>query len=173
MLLEGLQDSIFLQPRSTQMYYHLLTVKARDKAYLSHTSDSLILSVLRYYERRNDKKHLPEAYYYAGRVCADLQDAPQALGYYQKAADLLEGNKDYRLITVVYSQMGELFLYQDVYEEALKAYRKAYQYAAKLEDRRGIPRSYTVPSQPWYLHAKRCTKRHMVRRVSRSSGMRL
>lgn len=120
------------------MYYHLLTVKARDKAYLSHTSDSLILSVLRYYERRNDKKHLPEAYYYAGRVCADLQDAPQALGYYQKAADLLEGNTDYRLITVAYSQMGELFLYQDVYEEALKAYRKAYQYAAKLEDRRGM-----------------------------------
>ena len=27
---------------------------------------------------------LPEAYYYAGRVYADLGNAPQALDYYQK-----------------------------------------------------------------------------------------
>lgn len=54
-----------------RMYYDLLTVKVRDKAYIRHTSDSLIRNVLRYYEHQDDKKHLPETYYYAGRVYSD------------------------------------------------------------------------------------------------------
>ena len=126
LLLEQLRDSITTEPKATQIYYQLLNIKARDKAYITHTSDSLILEVLHYYEDKKDKTHLPEAYYYAGRVYADLGDAPQALDYYQKAAELLEGSTDYRLQKVIYSQMGELFLYQGVYEEAMKTYKKAY-----------------------------------------------
>ena len=137
-LLEQLKGEITLEPETTQMYYQLLTIKAKDKAYITHTSDSLIRQVLHYYENTNDKKHLPEAYYYAGRVYSDLGDAPQALDYYQKAAERLEGSTDYQLLKVVYSQMGELFLFQDVYEEAMEAYRKAYQYAAMIKDNRGM-----------------------------------
>lgn len=138
-LLEQMQDSITSEPEATQMYYWLLTVKARDKAYKTHTSDSLILEVLHYYEDKEDEKHLPETYYYAGRVYSDLNDAPQALDYYQKAAELLEGNTDYRLKEVLYSQMGELFLFQDVYEEAMKAYRRSYYFnRAYAKDKKGI-----------------------------------
>lgn len=127
-LLNLLKDSIASQPQATQMYYRLLTIKARDKAYITHTSDSLIKQVLHYYEEEEDEKHLPEAYYYAGRVYSDLGDAPQALSFYQKTAELLKGSTDYRLQEVLYSQMGELFFFQDVYDEALKAYRKSYYY---------------------------------------------
>lgn len=137
-LLEQLKDSILTEPQSTQMYYQLLSIKARDKAYITHTSDSLIQQVLCYYEKKNDKRHLPEAYYYGGRVYSDLGDAPQALGYYQKAAELLEGGTDYKLLKVIYSQMGELFLYQDVYEEAMKSYKKSFQYQVLLKDDRGM-----------------------------------
>lgn len=137
-LLERLKDSILTEPQSTQMYYQLLNIKARDKAYITHTSDSLIQQVLRYYEKKNDKRHLPEAYYYGGRVYSDLGDAPQALGYYQKAAELLEGGTDYKLLKVIYSQMGRLFLYQGVYEEAMKAYKKSQQYQVLSKDSRGI-----------------------------------
>ena len=137
-LLVRMKDSILTEPQSTQMYYQLLCIKARDKAYVTHTSDSALLQVLHYYEDRNDKKHLPEAYYYAGRVYSDLKDAPQALNYYQKATELLEGGSDYRLMKVIYSQMGELFFYQDVYEEAMKAFKKAYLYNELLEDDRGM-----------------------------------
>lgn len=138
LLLEQLRDSITTEPKATQIYYQLLNIKARDKAYITHTSDSLILEVLHYYEDKKDKTHLPEAYYYAGRVYADLGDAPQALDYYQKAAELLEGSTDYRLQKVIYSQMGELFLYQGVYEEAMKTYKKAYRYSALTKDERSI-----------------------------------
>lgn len=138
LLLQQLKDSITTEPQNIQMYYQLLSIKAQDKAYITHTSDSLILEVLHYYKDKKDKTHLPEAYYYAGRVYSDLGDAPQALDYYQKAADLLEGSTDYRLLKVIYSQMGELFLFQDVYEEAMKAYKKSYQYQVCTNDNRGM-----------------------------------
>lgn len=138
-LLEHLKDSIASEPEATQMYYWLLTIKAEDKAYVKHTSDSLILEVLHYYENKEDEKHLPEAYYYAGRVYSDLEDAPQALNYFQKAAELLEGSTDYRLKKVLYSQMGELFFFQDVYDEAMKAYKKSYYYnKLYIKDNEGI-----------------------------------
>ena len=61
LLLEQLRDSITTEPKATQIYYQLLNIKARDKAYITHTSDSLILEVLHYYEDKKDKTHLPDA----------------------------------------------------------------------------------------------------------------
>lgn len=152
-LLDSLRDSIFLQPRSVRMYYDLLTVKARDKAYIRHTSDSLIRSVLRYYERQDDKKHLPETYYYAGRVYSDLGDAPQALNYFIRASETSDG-KDYDLLGRIYSQIGILYLYQAVYDKALPVFRKCYQYnllegdsAALVYCIRNIGRTYSVLNQ--------------------------
>ncbi len=87
------------------MYYQLLTIKARDKAYITHTSDSLILEVLHYYEKRKDKKHLPEAYYYAGRIYRDLGDAPQALEYFFKAIDVSSACMNYRLTSRINRQI--------------------------------------------------------------------
>ena len=137
-LLVQLKDSILSEPKSTQMYYNLLSIKAKDKAYIPHTSDSLILQVIHYYEQREDEKHLPEAYYYAGRTYRDLGDAPQALDYFQKAVDRIGKGKDYELYSRMYSQMGTLYMYQDMYEEAMKASKKAYQYDILAKDSTAI-----------------------------------
>lgn len=110
------------------MYYQLICLKAKDKAYITHTSDNSILQILKYYEQKEEKKHLPEAYYYAGRVYRDLGDTPQALDYYQKALDVSQSSKDYKLISRIYSQMGTLYLYQRVYNEALSVFKKSYNY---------------------------------------------
>jgi len=116
------------ESRHTQMYYQLLCIKAKDKAYIPHTSDSNILQIVEYYEQKKEKEHLPEAYYYAGRVYRDLGDAPQALDYYQKALDASQNSKNYNLISRIYSQMGTLYAYQRVYDEALSVFRKSYYY---------------------------------------------
>lgn len=133
-LLEQLKDSILSEPQSTQMYYHLLSIKAKDKAYIPHTSDNLILQVIHYYEEKEDEKYLPETYYYAGRIYRDLGDAPQALDYFQKTIDLIGEGTDYKLNSKVYSQMGTLYMYQDIYDEAMKAYKKAYKFGALTND---------------------------------------
>lgn len=126
-LLEELKRSMAFEPQATQMYYQLLTIKAKDKAYITHTSDSLIKTVVKYYEERKDRERLPETYYYAGRVYRDLGDAPQALEYLQKAIDASsDQNGNYQLKSRIYSQMGYLYLYQDIYDKTPEVFKEAY-----------------------------------------------
>ncbi len=75
-------------------YLDLLTVKARDKAYIDHESDSLVLDVIDYYSSRPEPPEYPEALYYGGRVYSDLGDYPSALKYFQKALGYLEKSPD-------------------------------------------------------------------------------
>ncbi|MBS6563592.1 MAG: hypothetical protein KH328_09620 [Staphylococcus sp.] len=133
-LLKQFKDSINLEPKETQIYYQLLTIKAKDKAYITHTSDSVLLKVLHYYENKKDKRHLPEVYYYAGRVYRDLGDAPQALDFFLQAIDASYLYMDYKLVSRIYSQIGTLYLYQNIYDKAPEAFSKAYQFSILSKD---------------------------------------
>lgn len=135
--LEHLDGEMSSAPESARMYYRLLCIKAADKAYIPHTSDSLILPVLRYYEKK-DKRHLAEARYYAGRVYRDLGDAPQALDYFEKALEVLPKEEAGRLESLIYSQMGTLFYFQGLYQEALKTYKKCSQLSIASADTVGL-----------------------------------
>ena len=135
--LNKLKDHIETAPRSVQMYYQLLCIKANDRAYIPHSSDSIILPILNYYKQTDDL-HLPETYYYAGRIYRDLGDAPQALDYFNNTLDALPSSSDsYSLKSKVYSQIG-IFLYQDIYDEALKMFKEAFHYDLLLEDSVGM-----------------------------------
>ena len=63
------------------------------------------------------------AYYYQGRVYRDINDAPRALKAFQQAEKIR--TSDWDLLTKVYSQMGYLFSYQGLYDEAIQVNRKA------------------------------------------------
>lgn len=137
-LLQQMKESILAEPEATQMRYNLLCIKAQDKAYITHTSDSLIQQVVRYYRKHKDKTYLPEALYFAGRVYRDLGDAPQALEYFQRAISHSTKETDYKLISNVYSQIGMIFLYQDIYDKAPEMFRKSYHYSVLANDSDGI-----------------------------------
>lgn len=126
------------QPRHIRMYHRLLCVKANDKAYIPHTSDSVILPVVAYYERHKDLSRLPEAYYYAGRVYADLGDAPQALDYFQQALEVMSENQMHSLHAKVYSQAGNLLAYQCLYSDALIMIKRSLKYNLQIKDSIGI-----------------------------------
>ena len=117
-----------------RMYYKLLSVKAADKAYITHTSDSLIHQILPYFEDDGDERLLPEVYYYAGRVYSDIGDAPQALDYFQKALDLLPENTNLKLKSVVYSQMGYTAYLCNLYDKALEMHRGNYECGRLVKD---------------------------------------
>ena len=136
-LLARWTDSARLAPRRVQMYHRLLTVKAADKAYVRHTSDTVIKDVVAYYEDGADPWLLPEAYYYAGRVYSDLGDAPQALDYFEQAAEALPPKGREMLAGKIYSQMGTLFEHQRMHEEALEMYRRSYAVEVEAGDVRG------------------------------------
>ena len=121
-LLQGMESGITDYPEEVQMYWHLLTIQAKDKQYIVHTSDSLINRIVEFYEGYGDKAKLMMAYYYQGSVYRDMNDAPRALKTFQQALDI--DYPDYDLQVKAYSQMGTLFAYQKLYDEAIKVNRK-------------------------------------------------
>jgi len=155
-LLSQLESEMLKADKTTRMYYQLLCIKASDKAYITHTSDSLIQEVLQYYIRKNDRHHLPEAYYYAGRVCRDLGDAPQALDYFQKAIEYLtDGFEDIKLKNKIYAQMGTLYSYQRMHNEALLCYKKSLACDKALSDTIGMVLSLRdIAGEYWGLQKK-------------------
>lgn len=112
---------------SDRHYKDFLTIKANDKAYIVHQSDSLVLDVLDYAEDNQNEGWYPEALYYGGRVYSDLGDFPTALRYYQKALDHVPSDKENadlksRILVQTARVLDRLRLYDDaigLMEEAL------------------------------------------------------
>lgn len=111
-------------------YYDFLRVKAADKAYVEHSSDSLILGVIDYYRGSGLEA---EALYYGGRVYSDLGDYPTALRYFQDALDLLpQGTENIHLRGNVLSQTGRLLDHLGLHEQSLPFFEEAIE-ICKLE----------------------------------------
>ena len=94
--------------KASRNYYELLKIKNQDKAYIPQTSDSTITRLVEYYESKGDKKLLPMAYYYAGRIYMDINNVPEALKYLQKVTRT--GDHNNQLTYKAYSQIGYVFI---------------------------------------------------------------
>lgn len=115
----------------------LMKVKSADKAYRVHTSDSLALSALEYYDKHRRSDRYPEALFYVGQVNADLGNSSESIYHMIKARDALgDGNseRELRLKALVNcniaDQMKRLYLYND----AVKFYEVAFTYDSLLND---------------------------------------
>lgn len=124
-LLSNYGDSVNALPNEAQMYYHLLTIQAKDKLYITHTDDSLINRIVQFYEKTDYADRLMLAYYYQGSVYRDMNDALRALKAFQQVADMNHNCPPSDLMARTYNQMGTLFAYQGLYDESLEANRQA------------------------------------------------
>ena len=124
-------------------YHDFLSVKARDKAYVTHESDSLVLDVIDYYSSRPGDPVYAEALYYGGRVYTDLGDYPTALRYYQKALDTIDAAADTTdLKGRLNSQIGMLFETLRLYDKAKTYYKTVLK--QKIEDQDSVGIVYTL-----------------------------
>ncbi len=125
--------------RPSRHYRDLLIVKASDKAYIPHTSDSLIINVVNYFELLPEEPTYSEALYYAGQVYADLGDLPIALEYLQKAIDSTSADvNDPKFKRNLYSQTGRLLEELRLSQEALPYLKKAIEISTTLNDSVGV-----------------------------------
>lgn len=136
LLLQQLKPKIAKNAVADRMFYELLCIKAADKADRPITQcDSTILRLIDYYENGGDPAKLAETYYYAGRVFYEKQDAPQALDYFLKGFDNIALCDDsVRVKSVLLSQIGYIYFYQGMFNEALKWADKAIEYAKNTQD---------------------------------------
>lgn len=108
-LLQSMDVQLENEPEETRMYHTMLTIKAKDKLYIPHTSDSLILPVVHFYEKYGDKERLAEAYFYLGSTYRDMNDALRALKVFHRAAETGEKSGMNQLLGMIYGNMGSLF----------------------------------------------------------------
>lgn len=152
--LATLEKEIKNEPEETQMYYNLLKIKAEDKLYIPHTSDSLIKIITEFYQDYGDYEKLMEAYYYLGSTYRDMNDAPRALLAFQEVVNISKDSKRYDLLAQTYAQMGVLYTRQELYNEALISTKKALKYDLLIKnfskisiDLRDIARAYNSQHQ--------------------------
>lgn len=122
------------EPEETRMYYDLLKIKANDKLYHEHTSDSIILEIVRFYDEYGDLHKQMEAYYYLGSVYRDLGDAPRAVKAFLHTTELGDNTMENGLTGKAYGQSCVLLAQQGIYNEAEKAGRKELEYALLKND---------------------------------------
>lgn len=139
-LLRSIKKDIGHSPEYTRMYYRLLCIQAKDKADRMKPEEEKenITAIVDYYEKHGDKDLLPIAYYYAGRIYRELKEAPQALAYMQKSKDALIDSDNTELLSRVYSQIGYLQYFQEMYDESLKMFTASYKCSKEINDTIGV-----------------------------------
>ena len=136
-VLDDIQENKEDWPRSQQMRYELVYAQAQNKAYVNFTTDSIVLSLVDYYERHGNANEQMMANYMAGCAYRDLEDALSALKYLNLAVDAVdESDEDCDLNTLmrVYSQMGGLYQRVAAFENERIADSHAEQLAWQIGD---------------------------------------
>lgn len=124
---------------SDRHYYDFLTIKAKDKNYIQHESDSLILDVMEYYSKNHSDPVYVESLYYGGRVYSDLGDYPTALRYYQQALDNLDqASEQNDLKSRLNSQIGMLLEKLRLYDQAISYFQDVLDQKTEENDSIGI-----------------------------------
>ena len=112
----------------------LLVTQARDKNYVVHTSDSVIDVAVRYFAERSEPQLYSKALYYKGRIWQDLGETEKATALFVRVLDVGEQATDYPQLFLIASRLGTLYGFQDLAQQALASYRKAYDYAVLSKD---------------------------------------
>lgn len=78
------------------------------------------------------------ALYYMGRTCRELSDEAQARDWFIKVVQAVDDNHydttDNHYKSKAYSQLGSIFLFQSLPEDAIKMYRQSYNVNLSMGD---------------------------------------
>ena len=109
----------------------LLVTQAQYKQSFTFHSDSLIRIAYDYYRPTNNARRKALSALYMGNVNYELKHITEAMNYFLEAKADMEKTNDYKLGYLVMSSLGNLYVYRDLTDYALEAFREAYDYAVK------------------------------------------
>ena len=115
-----------------QMLRQLEELERMNRADSVMQNDSLAEHLTKYFDRHGDSNERMRAHYILGRTYADMGEAPRAVDAYLDAAshaDTTAADCDYRTLSAIYSQMGEVFHRQLLLSDEIEARRHAQQFA--------------------------------------------
>ncbi|MCQ2255685.1 MAG: hypothetical protein MJZ29_09315, partial [Bacteroidaceae bacterium] len=109
---------------ANRFYYDLLCLKAVAKAHYTIPSDSGVVDMVSYFESHDERK-LAEAYYYAAKAYQGMNDAPQAIAYFQKVLDQPLDSTNKLLSNALYHS-GVIFRQQFLREASVDMFERSY-----------------------------------------------
>lgn len=122
-------------------YYDLLIIKSRDKALIPHKTDSLLIDIIKFFEKNEGTTELTAAYFYGGRVWSDLSNTPMALDFFRKAYNRLD-NSPSELKGKITAQMGQIHLDLFQFTEAKPKFREAISHNTAIQDTLALVYNY-------------------------------
>ena len=123
--------------KAQQMRFQLLKAEVMNKTWVDFTSDSIMTSVVAYYDKTGNPNERMLAHYLLGCVYRDLKETPQAIACYQDAidcADTLSADCDFKTLSCIYSQMAYLFNKQLALTDAIESRQKSAHYSFLIGD---------------------------------------
>lgn len=133
-VLESVKEQMQQESEATEMYYHLLLTETTDRCSSLNPADSLLPAVIRYYEAQGENEKLMKAYYYMGRVGADMNEVSSSFLYFLKALDVSGDTPDSTFLGQIHLQIGRSFVGLGYPEAAIREYQQAYTCYQQGED---------------------------------------
>lgn len=122
---------------SNRMRYYLLLAEAANKAFVPMPSDSLMRAVADHYDHYGTPNEQMRAHYILGCTYRDLNNRSKAQEEYFRAiysADTLSSECNYMLLSRVYGQLGELYVFDTAPRMTLEIFRQCGEYALRAND---------------------------------------
>ena len=140
-------------PKGTRMRWQLLQLSAQNKCDTVFHSDSVQQELVDYFDHHGTPNEQMYANYLLGRAYSDMGEAPQALKWFQKAAeaaDTTASNCDYYTLCGIYGQIARTFEQQYLYHEEIKAWERYSHFAQKDSDTSNFIRGIEFQEIPYF-----------------------
>lgn len=136
-LLESL-DRATLVDKYNKAYYDILLAEARSKSSIPILAlDSALGEAIDYLDNSRDKRLLAKALLYKGDIWFEELNEPQeALKHYYTALEYADEINDHHTSSMVHNNLGNLYIHQDLCDEALEAFKRSYFYKDKTNIQR-------------------------------------
>lgn len=120
----------------------LLMTQAKYKNYLEQPSDSLINVAYDYFMQQEDAQRRAMVLYYKGVLYKEAGEVEKTQKFYLMATEEVDKMEDYQLAHLIYIELGELYVFRGLYNDALKNFEKALHYAELANNDQYICSSY-------------------------------
>lgn len=130
--------------KEQRMRYHLIQHEIKYKTFQEISSDTLMLEVLTFFDKKGDVPRLLRSFYCLGGIYADLGEAPKAQKCFLEAMHFADDYEEMypSLFGRIYNHCGTLYLYQFLYDEALPLLKKASVCIEMAEDNKSLSYIY-------------------------------
>ncbi len=121
----------------------LLLTQAKYKNYVEELADSTLINIAYdYFMKQDNPRRKAMVLYYKGVLYGKADKMNEEQESYLKAIEEVKKTKDYQLAHLIYSNIGNIYLYNSLHEYALQMFKQSLHYARLSENKNYVCSAY-------------------------------